>query len=142
MKLFRIFTIAIAFLVAWHLFTLLTGIEFFILPPPAHVGTALINHSYDLAGHALTTFIEIMLGLIFGTGLGALCALVMMVFQSVRLWLLPVLVISQAVPVFALAPILVIWLGYGMASKIAMATLIIFFPVTATMFDGLRQSGL
>jgi putative hydroxymethylpyrimidine transport system permease protein len=53
---------------------------------------------------------------------------------------MPVLVISQAIPVFALAPLLVLWLGYGMGSKIAMAVLIIFFPVTAAFYDGLRRT--
>ena len=52
----------------------------------------------------------------------------------------PVLVASQAVPVFALAPLLVLWLGYGLASKVAMATLIIYFPVTVSFFDGLRRT--
>ena len=53
---------------------------------------------------------------------------------------MPILVISQAIPVFALAPVLVLWLGYGLASKVAMATLIIYFPVTAAFFDGLRRT--
>jgi putative hydroxymethylpyrimidine transport system permease protein len=53
---------------------------------------------------------------------------------------LPVLVISQAMPVFALAPLLVLWLGYGIGSKVAMATLIIFFPVAAAFSDGLRRT--
>ncbi len=54
--------------------------------------------------------------------------------------MLPLLVISQAIPVFALAPILVLWLGYGMASKIAMAVLIIFFPVASSFYHGLRRT--
>ena len=61
-------------------------------------------------------------------------------FRPARRWLLPVLVISQAVPVFALAPLLVLWFGYGIASKVAMATLIIYFPVTAAFHDGLRRT--
>ena len=48
--------------------------------------------------------------------------------------------ISQAIPVFAIAPILVLWLGYGMPSKIVMAILIIYFPVTAACYDGLRNT--
>ena len=59
---------------------------------------------------------------------------------SLKRWLLPVLVIIQAIPVFALAPLLVLWFGYGMSSKIAMAVLIIFFPVTAAFYDGLRST--
>ncbi len=57
-----------------------------------------------------------------------------------RRWLLPVLVVSQAMPVFALAPILMLWLGYGISSKVAMAVLIIYFPVTAAFYDGLRRT--
>lgn len=53
---------------------------------------------------------------------------------------LPIVVVSQAIPVFALAPVLVLWLGYGPASKIAMAVLIIYFPVTAAFLDGLRRT--
>ena len=53
---------------------------------------------------------------------------------------MPLLVVSQALPVFALAPLLVLWLGYGMASKVAMAVLIIYFPVTAAFLDGLRRT--
>jgi putative hydroxymethylpyrimidine transport system permease protein len=64
----------------------------------------------------------------------------MIASRSLKRWLLPVLVISQAIPVFALAPLLVLWLGYGMSSKIAMAVLIIFFPVTAAFYDGMRST--
>jgi putative hydroxymethylpyrimidine transport system permease protein len=64
----------------------------------------------------------------------------MMFSPRLQQWLMPVLIISQAIPVFALAPLLVLWLGFGMASKVVMATLIIFFPVTASFFDGLRRT--
>jgi putative hydroxymethylpyrimidine transport system permease protein len=55
-------------------------------------------------------------------------------------WLLPLLVLGQTIPVFALAPLLVLWFGYGLASKVVMATLIIYFPVAAALFDGLRRT--
>jgi putative hydroxymethylpyrimidine transport system permease protein len=87
----------------------------------------------------MTTLFEIIAGLLLGTFLGALSALSMIASFSLKRWLLPVLVISQAIPVFALAPLLVLWFGYGMSSKIAMAVLIIFFPVTAAFYDGLRR---
>lgn len=85
------------------------------------------------------TLIEIILGLIIGTLLGCSCALTMILSPKLRLWLLPVLVISQAIPVFAMAPILVLWLGYGMASKVAMAILIIFFPVASSFYYGMQR---
>jgi putative hydroxymethylpyrimidine transport system permease protein len=90
--------------------------------------------------NTLTTLTEILTGLVGGTLLGSLCALSMMFSQHVRRWLMPLLVISQALPVFALAPLLVLWFGFGMASKDVMAILIIFFPVTAAFFDGLRRT--
>jgi putative hydroxymethylpyrimidine transport system permease protein len=88
----------------------------------------------------MTTLLEIIAGLLIGTLLGASNALIMIASRSLKRWLLPVLVISQAIPVFALAPLLVLWLGYGMSSKIAMAVLIIFFPVTAAFYDGMRST--
>ena len=91
-------------------------------------------------GHAKITIIEILLGLIFGTIFGAISALIMSYYRPARSWLLPVLVVTQAIPVFALAPILVLWLGYGLLPKVVMATLIIYFPVTAAFYDGLRRT--
>ena len=124
----------------WQVTVWLTGAPHYILPGPARVFGALAAHAPLLTEHALTTAAEILLGLALGTLLGATSAMVMDYARSVRLWLMPVLVVSQAVPVFALAPLLVLWLGYGMASKVAMATLIIFFPVTAAFLDGLRRT--
>jgi putative hydroxymethylpyrimidine transport system permease protein len=64
-----------------------------------------------------------------------------MVFSPlIQRWLMPLLLLSQAIPVFALAPLLVLWFGFGMASKVVMAVLVIFFPVTAAFSDGLRRT--
>lgn len=127
-------------LVVWQCIVWVTQAPAYILPTPIAVATALATHASTLAQHAATTIVEILAGLALGTLLGFLSALSLSSFRSVRRWLLPVLVISQALPVFALAPILMLWLGYGMASKIAMAVLIIYFPVTAACFDGLRHT--
>ena len=88
----------------------------------------------------MITFSEIILGLILGVGLGFFSALLMGYYKLARDWLMPIVVISQAIPVFALAPILVLWIGYGLASKIAMATIIIYFPITAALLDGLVRT--
>jgi putative hydroxymethylpyrimidine transport system permease protein len=100
----------------------------------------MLIHAGPLFEHAMITLFEIIVGLLLGTLLGALSALSMIASFSLKRWLLPVLVISQAIPVFAFAPLLVLWFGYGMSSKIAMAVLIIFFPVTAAFYDGLRST--
>ena len=94
------------------------------LPPPLAVVVAFKAQGLELMGHAGITLIEILAGLIIGTIFGAGNALLMTISRGTRHWVMPVLVISQAIPVFALAPILVLWLGYGLSSKIAMAVLI------------------
>jgi putative hydroxymethylpyrimidine transport system permease protein len=112
----------------------------FILPGPIAVIEVAITRADTLAEHAGITLVEILLGLAFGSLLGCSSALMMAYFRQARSWLLPVLVVSQAIPVFALAPVLVLWFGYGIAPKVAMATLIIYFPVTAAFYDGLRRT--
>jgi putative hydroxymethylpyrimidine transport system permease protein len=125
---------------AWELLVLATGIPAYILPPPSRVLATLVDRWDFLVSHAGLTLLEIVLGMICGVLLGCLSALVLASFPPARRWLLPVLVVSQAIPVFALAPLLVIWLGYGLASKVAAATIIIYFPVTSAFFDGLRHT--
>lgn len=140
MSILRLGILATGLLLLWQLVIVATGVPKFILPGPIPVVQAIIAHWSSLQGHLLTTFIEIVLGLVIGTVLGSLCALTMFLLPLVKRWLLPVLVVSQAIPVFALAPILVLWLGYGMASKVAMAVLIIFFPVTSSLYYGMQRT--
>ncbi|MDH3567639.1 MAG: ABC transporter permease [Desulfobacteraceae bacterium] len=140
MKIIRLIFIAVGLVLVWQTIVLLTHVPPYILPGPLNVAKAALTHAGPLFDHALTTLFEIIAGLLIGTLLGTMSALSMIASFSLKRWLLPVLVISQAIPVFALAPLLVLWFGYGLSSKIAMAVLIIFFPVTAAFYDGLRST--
>lgn len=140
MKVLRPLILAVGLILLWQLVVVVTGVPHYILPGPAPVVRAMVQHWPELQCHLLTTLAEILAGLAIGTLLGSGCALTMILLPLLRRWLLPVLVISQAVPVFALAPILVLWFGYGMASKVAMAVLIIFFPVTSSFYYGMRRT--
>ena len=140
MKFIRPVIVFIGIIILWQLIVSLTGVAPFILPSPVDVLTITVERIDILMGHAKITIIEILLGLIFGTIFGAISALIMSYYRPARSWLLPVLVVTQAIPVFALAPILVLWLGYGLLPKVVMATLIIYFPVTAAFYDGLRRT--
>lgn len=140
MKLVRPIIIFLGLLLVWQVVVSVTGVAKFILPTPLSVLTALYQRWPELLSHAGVTVTEILLGLGLGTLLGCLSALIIAQYRGARLWVLPVLIVSQAIPVFALAPILVLWLGYGLASKVAMATLIIYFPVTVAFYDGLRRT--
>jgi putative hydroxymethylpyrimidine transport system permease protein len=136
----RPLVILVGFIAAWQLLVVVTGAPPYILPGPGKVAAAWVEQWLLILDNAALTLAEIVLGLVLGTALGCLSAMAMAYFRPARRWLLPVLVVSQAIPVFALAPMLVLWLGYGMASKVAMATLIIFFPVTTAFHDGLRRT--
>ncbi len=140
MHLPRVGIIAIGLILLWQVVVWITQVPPYILPAPQSVILALLGHVPELFYHAGITLFEIVAGLAIGTLFGAGSALLMMISRGIKHWLMPVLVISQAIPVFALAPLLVLWFGYGMASKIAMAVLIIFFPVTAAFYDGLRRT--
>lgn len=129
-----------ALVLAWGLYVELSGIEPFLLPGPIQVIETLIDRHELILTHLRTTALEIVLGLLFGTAIGCASALLVHSVPLARRFGLPVLIASQALPVFALAPVLVLWLGYGLWSKVAMATLIIFFPVTTAFLDGLRRT--
>lgn len=124
----------------WQVIVVAFDMPRFILPPPLRVAAALVDRWDLLLHHALITLLEIVLGLAAGAALGFASALTLAYWAPARRWLLPVLVVSQAIPVFAIAPLLVLWLGYGLASKVAAATLIIYFPVTSAFYDGLRRT--
>lgn len=124
----------------WQAVVSLTGLPPFILPGPARVAVALWENRALIAGHAVFTIIEVLLGLAIGTALGAGTAIWLAASPLARAFAKPALVFSQAVPVFALAPLLTLWLGYGLSAKVVMAVLIIFFPVTSAFLDGLMAT--
>lgn len=132
--------ITIGLLLFWQFIVWITQAPHFILPAPGRVAQVLWQRWDLIAEHAQVTLIEILLGMLLGCLSGFLCALLLQAVKSVRLWLLPILVVSQAIPVFALAPVLMVWFGYGMLSKVIMASLVIFFPVASACYDGLRQT--
>ena len=110
----------------------------YILPGPERVISVLWTRPELFVHHALITAAEISAGLALGGIFGLAVACLIADSPRLQRWTMPALVISQALPVFALAPILMLWLGYGFASKLAMTTLIVFFPVTAATLSGFR----
>ncbi len=139
----RIFDIIIAFSLAigvWQLIVWLSEVPHYILPGPLRVWNAFLFDFWLIMEHAQITIAEVLAGLVIGAALGMATALHLMISPSARRFILPVMVFSQAVPVFALAPILTLWLGYGIGSKIVMTILIIYFPVASNFYDGLRRT--
>ena len=130
----------LGFLIVWQGVVWAADLKPFILPGPLRVAEAMWQSRVTITSNALVTLAEILIGLVCGLGLGVLTAIHLAMSPASRLHVRPVLVFLQAVPFFALAPILTFWLGYGMAPKVVMAMLIIYFPVTSAFFDGLMQT--
>jgi len=124
-------------LALWQAVVWIAQTPAFILPGPGRVAQALVRDAGLIWSNTLITFTEIMLGLVFGAALGVATAIHLSLSPTARTFILPVLVFSQAVPVFALAPILTLWFGYGLAPKVMMAVLIVYFPVASAFYDGL-----
>ncbi len=123
----------------WQALVLVTQAPHFILPSPWRVAQAAYKSRVIIAENAWVTAVEVLLGLVIGTLLGVATAIQLALSKTAERLMLPILVFTQAVPVFALAPLLTLWFGYGMGSKIVMAVLIIYFPVTSAFHDGLTQ---
>jgi len=124
----------------WELIVVLFHLPSFILPSPKQVFIIAINRADLIAHECYITICETFIGLLLGILFGSITAVMMAFFQRLSFLVLPILIISQALPTFAIAPLLVIWFGYGMASKIFTASLMIFFPITSAFYDGLRQT--
>ena len=125
-------------LTLWAGIVWIFDIPHYILPGPERVISVLWTRPELFVHHALITAAEISAGLALGGIFGLAVACLIADSPRLQRWTMPALVISQALPVFALAPILMLWLGYGFASKLAMTTLIVFFPVTAATLSGFR----
>ncbi len=136
----RIAGIFLLGLLAWQAVVTLAALPRFILPGPLAVFSTLWASRALIAEHALVTATEVLLGLGLGAALGFATAILLAASPLARSVMRPMLIFSQAIPVFALAPILTLWLGYGLWSKIAMALLIIYFPVTSAFFDALMRT--
>ncbi len=126
-------------LALWQGVVWATGVQHFILPPPLRVAEAAWDSRAIIWFHAKVTGAEVLAGLLIGAILGMGTAIHLASSAMARRLMMPILVFTQAVPVFALAPILTLWLGYGVGSKIVMAVMIIYFPVTSAFLDGLMQ---
>lgn len=136
----RAIGIGIALVVLWQAVVLLFAPPPYMLPGPLAVLAALVRHPDLWRVDAVTTLLETVAGLVAGTVIGAALALLMSFLPPSRRLLLPALVVSQAIPIFAIAPLLVLWFGFGVASKVVMATVAIFFPVTSAFADGLART--
>lgn len=113
----------------------------YILPSPTDAFLTAVLEWRVLLPHVAVTTFECLLGVVISLAVGLPLATAMFVYPPLERALSPFLVASQALPVFALAPLFVVWFGYGVWGKVAMATIIIFFPITVSFLEGLKSCG-
>lgn len=133
----RALAVLLALLGAWELYAHVGGIDEFLLPAPSAVARSVWVDRSLLWDNFATTAGEVLLGIAVAAVIGMTCATGLHFSRTLRRATYPLLVASQTVPVVIVAPLLVVWLGYDLAPKLAIVGLICFFPIVVTTLDGL-----
>lgn len=127
-------------LTVWQVLSATGKVPKFMLPSPVDVVLAFVGDFGLLMSHAKTTLAEAFLGLTLGILLGFVVAVIMDRFEVAHKAIYPVIVITQTVPTVAIAPLLVLWLGYGILPKITLIIITSFFPITIGLLDGFQSA--
>lgn len=127
-------------LLAWEVLVGVLALPHWLLPPPSKIATTLLNDLHVLRAHAATTLLETVAGFGLALVVGFALALAIDASALLRRALYPLLVASQTIPIVAVAPLLVIGLGFGLLPKIIVVALVTFFPIVITTVDGLRTT--
>lgn len=132
---------AVVFVVGWKAIVVVGGYPAFILPAPEVVGARFVRAWAEgtMTPHTLATLAEIGWGFLAGAGLAVVVGYLLARSQLTARFLSPYLVAAQATPILALAPLLVLWLGTGLAAKVVICALIVFFPVAVSTMVGIRS---
>ena len=133
-------TMTVLLLVFWQAATMIWHIQEWLLPSPVQIGRAAVEARQLLGPHVWQTAKETLLGFAVALGAGTLLALAIDLSSTLRRAIYPLLVVSQTIPTIAIAPLLVIWLGYGIWPKIIVVGLVCFFPIVVSLADGLRSA--
>lgn len=138
-KGWRPFLVLLLFFVCWEIMTKITAVPNWLVPAPSTIfKEAIMNHTLFFPD-IWATFLLASSGLLIGSGLGFLLAMVLHLMPSLKNALYPFLILSQNVPIIVLAPLLVVWFGYGVLPKLIIITIVCFFPVTIAALDGFKN---
>ena len=131
----------VVFVIAWQLIVFAGGYPPFILPGPLTVAERFLRAWTDgtMWPHMQTTLVEVLLGFAIGAGLALVTGVLLARSRLAERLLSPYLVAAQATPILALAPLIALWFGTGLASKLVITTLIVFFPVAVATMVGIRS---
>jgi ABC-type nitrate/sulfonate/bicarbonate transport system permease component len=132
--------LVVAFLVVWELYARASGVSPFVLPPPSRVLASLWEFRAEAWRHTLPTVGETVVGFAFSIVAGTAAAVAMDRVDVIRRAVAPLLVGSQTIPIVAIAPLVVVWFGFGFLPKILVVVLVTFFPITVALLDGFAST--
>ncbi|OPH39701.1 ABC transporter permease [Moraxella equi] len=130
------YSLIILLLIIWQLVIGFGLLPDYLLPSPMQIIKAFIDDFYLLMSHAKYTLITAFLGTVIGLILSFLLSILMDFSKNFRQMVYPILLLNQTIPTIAIAPLLVIWLGYGILPKVVLVVLSVFFPMTIALVDG------
>jgi ABC-type nitrate/sulfonate/bicarbonate transport system permease component len=123
----------------WEIYVDAGGADPLILPPPHDIAKAMFDDRGLLWSNFLVTAQEVLLGILVASVAGLLLAIAIHFSPTLRRALYPLMVASQTIPIPMIAPLLVLWLGFGIAPKLVVIALVSFFPIVVTTFAGLAS---
>ena len=129
----------ILIVLAWQLLCISGAVPGYMLPSPVEVVRALVTDFPLILTHAGYTLQEAFYGLGIGIGLAFITATLMDHFLTLNRALYPIMIITQTIPTIAIAPVLVLWMGFGMAPKITLVVITTFFPIAVGLLDGYKS---
>lgn len=127
-------------LAAWEAYVRIAGVSPVVLPGPVRILDALWTYRADAVRHAIPTLLETVIGFGIAVVLAIGAAIAMDRAPAVRRAVEPLLVTSQTIPIVALAPLFLLWFGFGLAPKVLVVVLVTFFPIVVALLDGLRSA--
>lgn len=132
-------TTVVALIVFWEWAVRASGLPEFVLPAPSHIAATAVETAPLLGPHILTTATEAVLGLAFGVLVGWLMAVVIATVPTTGHITQPMVLLSQTIPTVVLAPLMILWTGYGLSSKVILVALTVFFPVLIAASAAIRE---
>jgi len=132
--------LTLALLALWELYVRAGQVSIQVLPSPIAIVQALMNNWSIIYDNTLQTLLETVLGLTLAALLGLLLAITLDISNWMRRAVYPLLITSQTIPIIALAPLLLIWIGYDIRPKLIVVTLYCFFPIAVATVDGLASA--
>ena len=129
----------IVVLIVWDVLVKINDVPSWLLPSPSEIFKAMLDNARILTSHTITTLIEVILGFVIALFVGLLLSSAITLSSTIEKSFYPFIIASQTIPVIVIAPMLLVWVGYGLMPKIIVVALISFFPIVVNTVDGMKS---